>query len=642
MRILLVFLFLSGILNSLNAQQIKRFDDSFGLKGEVRYSGSWLDTILPSRGNFEFTWRDLNDNDIRTYRSTGRLNNSLPEGKWIWEEANWKFTIESGKALLPTFNSAGERKGWDGSFNKGLPTGIWTFSIDSLKQSEVTGNDGLVVKAEFKAGQVVGNISIKDNRPGKSFVMTGKCDANGIATGVWRSEQLDSTGNVIRKEERFYHQGVLVKFLSPDVKKPLIDSLSGLEAAIKKADSVWNGIPFEIGKHIFYADGYQSQLNQLADYYLFELIHGGWQHEVFNYSFNRIGPGYKQIYFPFTETEKTAIAVLDSLSKVIAAEVKTRLSNRKITLSRARNAQFDLAVDYAQKASLRVMAIDSLLKITNDEMFGYRNRFDAGILGWKTALSEPEVATALYFEESSEELPVPDFGKQKFEVFKEIDATLKVLQQNLQIHLHIIDSTNALLTKEAELQVLEEIIEVKQLTADSVYADSEGLTAHIASIWLDEYMNEAMRKYAQTDDFTLARQQANVMINQLDTLIKWRNSWPEIDAMYANLRERYIHRLYNPYTGKHDIEMRVKRRFFTHFEQELLPYMMGGLVEISNWHVWVEHVNFCFDTYSDMLDFALIDDRSSRKLEQRFRKEKNPERLARLLSAYMDSHKIAD
>lgn len=642
MRILLVFLCLSVMLPMSYAQQIKRFEDSFGLKGEVKYSGEWLDSILPAKGNFEFTWRDLNDNDIYTYRSKGRLNNNLPEGKWMWEEAYWKYTIEPGKNIAPSFNSIGERKAWEGNFRNGLPNGFWTFSIDSLNHSQGNNSAGLVVNAEFKEGQVVGDFSIKDNRPGKNFVMTGKCDANGIAIGAWRLEQFDTTGSLVRKEERFYNQGVLVKISSSEGKSLLNDSLSALEKAIKNSDHIWNAVPFIIGEHTFYVDGYNSQLNQLSDYYMFELISDGWQHEVFKHSFNRIGPGFKQIFFPFSEAEKTAIAVADSLSNVITAQVESRLSNRRIPLSRARSAQFDLSVDYAQKTAVRVMAIDSLLKITNDEMFGYRNRFDAGVLGWNSALSEPEIATALYFQDSTEKLPVPDFEKPKFEVFEEINATLKLLNQNLQVHLHIIDSTNLLLTKEAELQILEEEIAAKQLEADSVYANSDGLAAHMASIWLDENMNESMRKYAQTDDFTQSYIQANIIVNQLDTLIKWRNHWPEFDAMYANLRERYIHRLYNPYTGKHDIEMKVKKRFFAHFEQHLFPYMMGGLVEISNWNAWVEHVNFSFDTYSDMLDFALIDDKSSRKLEQRFKKEKNPERLARLLSTYMDSHKSMD
>jgi hypothetical protein len=642
MRILLVFLFLCAVNQSITAQQIKRFDDSFGLKGEVRYYGVWNDTILPNKGNFEFTWRDLNDSDIRTYRSQGRLNNNLPEGKWIWEEAKWKYTIEPGRNLAPSFNSVGEHKAWEGSFSKGLPNGLWTFVIDSIGQSQGISGEGLKVTAEFKAGQVVGSINIKDKRPGKRFEMTGVCDANGIATGVWKFEQFDSAGKVTRSEVRHYQKGVLVKMLLPGNKKSFNDSLLSLEKAIKGTEQLWNGIPFEIGEHIFYGDGLQSELNKLADNYLVELIYDGWQHEVFSHKVLRKGPGYKQIKFPFSEAEKRAIAKSDSLIKVIQAEVDNRLANRKITLNRARSAAFDLAIDYAQKTSIRVSAIDSLLNLTNDQMFGYRNRFDAGVLEWNKPLSEPSVAAAMYFEKTEVLLPVPDFGKQKFEVFDEINATLNALHFNLQNHFQTIDSTHTLLARESELQVLEEIIAVKQQTADSVYANSVGLTTHIASIWLDDKMNESMRKYAQTDDFTQARLQANRIINQLDTLIKWQDKWTQIDAMYANLRERYIHRLYNPYTGKHDIEMKVKKRFFIHFEQQLLPFMMGGLVEISDWNTWVGHVGFCFDAYTDLMDFALIEESSSRKLDKRFRKEKNPERMARLLATYMESHKIAD
>ncbi len=628
---LLLLFFLVG--SMAQAQNTQRFFDSFGLQGEVKSRGTWTDTLLPEKGNFELRWRELSAQYLKTFAAKGNLKNHAPNGNWLWEEGEWNYTIEPGKTLSPNFNTAGKRFLWEASFQNGKPQGLWKLNIDSVNSNMQIQKKGLQIQATFESGLIAGKFSISDVE--NNFSLTGFCDNDGFATGIWIYQYRKDPSEEIIKEERTYEQGLLleIKTTTKDgIEHKNFELVKIQLAALKSAEE---NPGFRIGAHSFDNDGTPSTANEFKNHYFNNLFYSGFQLSSFPFSFERKGPFFKKIEYPISETETHLIAQTDSLIQLLSKEIEKRLSYRNLLINRGWSSELDLAIAFAKASLEKFQLIDSLQQRTQLPLFNYKNRFEQGVLHWVDLLNENKEAKGAFFDSLSINLPLADRDTASFEIFKIMHQLVLNIADELHTQLPIIDKSYNALHKEDELQQLEDVMSEKLALLDNIYQPLTGLGADIRQRWIAEYFRNQLQIYTQTADYETAKSLGNLLLEKMEIMIANASDWQLFDKVLWQWKEQYTQFAYNPYNGKYDIEIRLKKRFYNKAVATLHPWVIEKFYAADEWNSLVSHWNLSKELHQDMLDFAKQDDKSSARFEKRFRKEKSPERMAKMLHNFM-------
>ncbi len=628
--ILCLFLYLD-----LYAQNTKQFSDAYGLQGEVKFSGEWVDTMLPKQGNYQLKWRNVSANELTAFLAKGRLKKFKPEGNFQWEEATWNYAIQPGTTLFPAFIATGNRYAWNANFSEGNATGLWKFSLDSINAAMQILQRKIQIQAQYNNGNIAGSIAINDYRKEQPFTLNGMCDASGFATGKWIFQFTDSITKEPVREERFYEQGLLteVKTITKDtVVAVSFDMLKGQLQAIKNNTS---GLNFRIGDEVFYDDGASSTGIKMLNNYVSDFLLAGFQLQVFPYGFKRNGVQFRKIEYPISAEEKRFISQTDSLIHFYSEEADKRLHYRNILINRGWSKELDVAIAYAQLARLKYDELDSLLKRVELPLFTYKNHHEQGVMHWIDLLNNNSIAFTAYHDSLTVPLPVIQPDEKNFELFKTLYEFSLAVALPLQNHLKIIDKSYTALQKEDELQLLEDVMTAELNALDSIYKPLTGMGAAIRQRWIEEYFKNELQLYTQTTNYEAAKLLANRLVEKMNELINRAEEWVQIDSMPSLLKEQYTHFAYNPYNGKHDIEIRIKKRFYNKVITVVYPWLKDKFISINDWETLLAHWNTSIDFRQDLIDFADIDNKSSKRTDSRFRKEKNNEKAIRILNNYL-------
>ncbi len=632
---LLLCLFFS--FHTISAQNTKQFHDAYGLQGEVNFNGEWSDTLLPRNGNLEIKWRELNNSLMKTYFAKGKLINHLPEGRWQWDEADWQYTIEPGVTIAPKFNSSGKRASWEARFANGQPQGEWILNIDSVRNVLKIEKPGLSIRATFDNGQITGRFTVTDKRDG-SFSLTGMCDRDGFATGKWTCSYLDGHTRKPVTEERTYQQGLLTEIIITKNGKKETTSLDLTKAQLAALSEATEMLHFRIGDYAFDEDGYPGISQTALQHYLHNYFFKGFQLEVFPYAFSRHGPVFRKIEYPLSQEEKVAVHRADSLMRHMKREIEQRLQYRNIIINRGWSGELDLALAFSKTAITKFELADSLLQRTQHPLFAYKNRYEIGNQQWFDLINEQKIVQGAVYDTHFVDLPIPERDAISHDIFKTIYDWILNFNTTLPQHLEIIDDAYDALQKVGELQTLEDRITQKMELLDSIYQPLSGLGEYIREQWVENYFKDQLQTYSQTTQYEDAKNLGWDIIEKMRLLIQRVDEWQVYDAMLKAWDEQYTHFAYNPYNGKHDIQIRIKKRFYNKAGVDLHPWLIRQFYEIESWTDFIAHWNLSNQLHHDMLAFALMENRSAKRFEKRFRKEDNPERLAKMLHQYIKNH----
>jgi hypothetical protein len=622
-------------LTEVQAQSQKLFHDTLGLSGMVKYSGIWYDSLLPKQGNYELSWRTSSEGMLSTYFSKGRLKSHMPEGRWTWEQADWDFAVKPGSSIIPEFMASGERKIWTANFLNGQAHGNWVFTLDSLIQGKTTGKELVQIQGKFDQGRISENFTIKDNRPETSFMLTGQTDKDGVATGKWIFKFKENPNSEIVTEERIYEKGILteIKLIKRDTVQYII-AFDDVKRILSELQQTKEPLPYRIGPDDFETDGYESKGKDLMKAFLFHFFNEGWQLPQFPYHFERKGPVFRKIQYPLSEDQLSFIEKSDSLLKGLIPEIKQRLNYRNILINRGRNRELDLALAYAQSGLKKLHSLDSLLETTRNPHFSYTNTHrsfdlnDDPLFSYKDPIKGELGDTQVLY------LPQLNFEYDRTH-FENIYHLVKAFQIQFSRQLYLIDSNYQELQKESTLLLIEDRITEKLQMLDSLYADISGVGVLVRDKWVRSYLRDQLKVLSQSTEIENAQLLASSIEHKIDKLITLTSDWPVIDSFAFRIKEQYTHYAYNPYTGFHDIEIRIKKRFYNKMAQVLLPWLKTEFEQIDDWEEWIEHVRIYKETYHQLMAFALLDDKETKRTEKRIRREKSPARMQRILSGYM-------
>ncbi len=633
MRIILIFPLLIFAFSALG-QNIKIYNDAYGTQGEIKYTGSLPDSLLPENGNYTLRWRDMNRENISTYYIDGKINGHQPTGVWVWEEALWKYDIHPGSQIIPDFKSHGEREMWRGSFSGGKANGEWVYQKDSIQPVIAGFAETLKIQGVFKNGELIGKFSVDDARQASLVSLDGNCNSNGNAHGKWTFLYRNESGNQVT-EVREYENGFLIRSSMTDgINTDKFENENLAQTLKNIPDENDSSLHMVVGDSAFTSDYQGNRAMEILNEYLYQNFFGGWEHPNFHYRNQRQGIYFRRIQYPLSIVEKRIVDSLLTEVKEFEKEIETRLNYRNILVNRGRTDSLDLAISYLVATQIRVEHLDSLLGASLKNPFTYLNRYSAEIRALEPQLNEPLRAEGVFHPELSAKLPQIAFKENEIHFFQSLVNYHSELHEVTTPYLKMVDQVRETILKETDIAILTDQISEKRIELNTLYDTLSGTGAFVRQHWVVNHINLELEKFTRAEIYQDAKTLGNEILDKMEALVEWAPEWTRYDNMTNSLREQYTVYAYNPYTGKRDIEVRLKRRFFSTIENTLSPWIKSQTRSIDNWNEFANHVQLTRMTYDQLSAFAQDEGTRAQRLERRVRKERNPERIIRLLDAY--------
>lgn len=616
---------------SLSAQQPLVFNDAHGLKGKIHFTGEWSDTALPNAGPFRLNWRNLSGDKLITYRINGQLNNHLPIGKWVWEEAEWTYLIEPGQSIEPVFNNTGVQHYWEGSFNLGMPHGKWMYRYGEAPLKLNSGNNTLQINGNVINGCFRGAFQIIDNRPNRKFQLKGHCNEKGIATGIWEYSWTEN--GMEMQEERHYDQGILTN-ITRKTDKVIVSEMVFEKNLLYLAMLRENDQTLVLSDSLFIDDIHPGFVtDQFQHYFKNHFLHP-WAHEAFPYAVRWKSPGFKRFIFPLSADEEQLkdSAQIKLAETLVFINEKMEVGNVKI--NRARNASLDLAISIMERSQEKLNLLDSILKRSNHYSFLLLNRDSGEMKPMLAFLNQNNLAIGEVYD-TSKTLPAIETDSVAF--FTGIHLFLETMKKQLQEAALVIDENVISIHKEGDLRALENKMEGMLEELEMLYENSSGIKQHIHNQWIEGYLRSSIQEYAQTDNYENAKAMGELLLAQMDSLKSWSAEWPLLDELSKELDIAYTQFAYNPYNGKYDIVLPLKKRFLNQAKAVAIPYLFQEIKKADDWESLHQAYNQSRNVRTQLIRFATLDEKSDRRQERRLRKENDADRFVRQFLRYMDS-----
>jgi hypothetical protein len=612
----------------LSAQQTKVFyDENQSVQGRITHWGQYSDTILPKQGNYSLQWRDLDSLHIYTFSASGNLNNHLPNNTWYWQQAKLKYTISAGRTFQPEFSTSGTLAKWTGSFDKGTPRQVWNFTIDSVDNGGKTFQQLVKVKLPYKNGKVAGKFTVEDLRKDKQFSLSGHTNDLGEAEGVWLYTYKTSDSLQVT-EKHTYKQGILLKIEVFGKDTGIVEyALNQKFFEAQKASEML----MQIGNHEFVESEYHGYANKVWKELMLGHYLSGWNLEVFPFSPELSLPFFRRIEFPLTDEEIRQIASIRKLSSNTQEQIDNYIEGEML-IQRSRSSALDLSISFLEQTKLRMQLLDSLMNRTELPLFTYKNRYQPGVLKYIESINEMAQVKAQVYDTLSIELPIISYSDGNFDLFKELELLAKISGESLQEHFDIIEKETFTLQRETERKLLEEELMLKLKNLQQLYESEQKVGKLIKERWIDGNLQQEIIRYAQKDDYEKAMALGENILLRIDTLAQWIAQVEIYDSMVHKIKSEYSRMVYNPYTGKNDLELIVKKRFLSNIIEILWPWLEQNIESEEDWSSWNKLWDQQFEVYNYVMTFASREDKQAQKINHRVRKENNPERILRMLN----------
>lgn len=615
----------------LHAQQrTDVFEDAHGINGRITYQGERSDSILPKRGNYHLSWRTGYPDSLRTYRAEGTLNDHLPHGKWVLEEADWTVRIEPGENITPSLKGDGTHRIWEANFNKGKANGTWAYTSGPAPADRRRPSQALRIQVEFNDAVITKRFTITDERTPTRKKIDGAFTKEGIADEVWTFEHRDEVSNTLTRARLTFANGLLMKHDEVHVYGNVTDTLYHYRSSSPDPKYL-----HEIGEHRFSLEELPG-LGGTSGHYFKQHLINKWSLDAFPFEPEFMAPAFKKFSYPFSSEDSVAMTTIrEALAQTTQLIASTREANN-LEIQRNRTPQLDLAIAFLDAADTRVQLIDSLTMLAGDPLFTYRDWRSPSFLSVLDVLHQAAEYRTEHFDDSLTAslpaLPVGAYAQGYFAVLNTMANDLSALTFE---QVHFIDEQLVRLQRNDEIRMREAQLIERRNSLDSLYTSTDHLTKAIKEKWVTGFLGAALREYAAVDSYEEALPRADGLLAKIDSLTLWVSRWRHTTAFSSELEKAYSYLAYNPYTGESDIRVSVKNRFRKNAEELTIPWMTAELLSADTWPEFVEVYERVERVKRELVRFAFTDSRSDRRLEARLRKEKNPERFVRAFLAHM-------
>ncbi len=618
----------------LSAQQLKVYNDDFGIKGEVRTSEVFEEGILPENGVLDIRWREIKNNNLYTYRIKGNTKKQTLEGRWLWEAGKWNYAVNAGTSIQPQFLAAGKRKKWEGSFIQGKPNGKWIFLLDTLSSDGRVIQNLIRIEIQYKKGIPVGNFLLDNKQTNSELKVVGICDEKGLANGNWLYTYKNKQGKTIR-ETRSYQQGLLTEIKIQDGSKTTIEKQEHNLQFIKNQKNLPN---IRIGKELFTQDEKTSDETGFLAYSLQRYFLSGWRLEIVGAEVDFQIPHYVQLEYLLSADELEQISLIRSKIQEENAIIENHMQGNSF-VQRHRNEQIDTSLAYLELMQKQYQFIDSLLLQTHQPSFNYANRNNATFKKWQTELQNTRQKKGEIFQQLDVSLNGIAFDSTS-SFLSSIEKYLNEQKNKVQPYYKNIEEETIAIQQEGILKDLSELIEDRFKKVEHLYVGKFGVAQDIDEQLIKGTAHKLIQEFSRAETYQQANTIGHEILQLLDSLETWNRQTELFDNMEQNLRTQYRYLAYNPYTGENNIEIKIKKRFLNTILSDLWPYLNVELKNTTTLKEWSAIWHHYFDVYHYLMNFAKRDDKQADRIEKRIRKEKKSERILRMILNQIESDNI--
>lgn len=619
---------------ALHAQQVKIFEDDFGVQGEVRTAEVFEVGKLPEKGPIDIKWRNFDGNKLVTYRVKGASKNAQLDGVWTWEVARWKYVVNAGESVKPNFSALGKRKKWNGSFKDGKPNGKWIFTLDSLASDGRTIDQFIRLEITFKNGTPTGTFLLNNNLENKALKLIGSCDNDGVAHGNWTFTYKNEAGKFV-KETRIYTKGLLTEIKRNDGAKT---ETIVLDHTVQFLNQKSDTSIVKLGAQLFEKDEMPSSETQALHNALKNYFLSSWNLPVIGAIETFQIPKFRQLTFLLTQKEKQQIDEIQTQVDFVNDKIE-QYSQANTFIQRHRNARIDTTISYLELVKNRYTMIDSLLKTTTTESFAYLNKDQALTSKWKTLFSQNKNKKGEVFTTIETVLPAIIF-EEKESFFDGILHYVKKENSKLESYFAEITNETIAIQQEGELDQIAHQIEERFKLIEQLYKGKFGVALDIQEQLIDGESHRLIQEFSLATEFKEAKEIGLEALILLDSLETWSKLLTTFDEMEQSLKTKYRYLAYNPYTGENDIEVKIKKRFLNTILTQLWPYLNMELKAAKSFKEWSSAWGNYFDIYNYLMQFAGREDAQAQRIEKRVRKEKKSERILKILLLQIEAEEI--
>lgn len=351
-----------------------------------------------------------------------------------------------------------------------------------------------------------------------------------------------------------------------------------------------------------------------------------WNIKAFPFELNLPKPIFRKLIYPLNQNELEAITRSTKKIEILKKDIENILSD-DLTIKRLRSDSLDVSISYLYQTKQRLQVIDSLLNRTKDEFFLYKNRNQEGLNHWIQAVNAFDEVRGKIYESISANMPM-----LKNDVFfEDILDLLYSTQVDLLQYYGAINKVSIQLEKEDEQKNLETQMNFQYEKLLNIYQQQIGITNHIDNYWIKDFLQNKIKHYLQLTDYDEAKKYAGNILDKMTFFENIHAQTKDFDSLSDDLTSHFTLMVYNPYTGKNDIPMVAKKRALQNIKTRLLPWLNSHMIAIDNFDEFVSNWENQKIVKANILNFAHSESNQAKKLNKRLRKEKNPERMFKML-----------
>ncbi len=629
---LLLLLVVSCLTVKTFAQPVVRYSGPFkaaNFKGKAEFDYRLMggDTILD--GSFSFQSVDLQallKGQDTSFLVQGSFSEDIAVGDWLLQYG--QFTSDSTSRVVDLqyrVNINGIQHKAIGQFNKGLLHGIWNYTIDSIRNSEVAES---IYKSsiEFDNGIPQKSFQIE----GQQYTMVGRCLRNGLAHDEWSLYSNEGTTT----ENWFFEAGVLKKIVRlEEGEQPLTIEYNEFQ---QQSDTVDLDRRYAVILHIQNSDKGYDLAEQSAMYSLLEEN---------NTYYNQIGGilsalGSKE--FPFTfkvlaEHHPLSLPeeiMLDSIkaSYANAHEIsETLLNDTQLNILKLSDTQAAFLFSVVQVIDSRFLQpLGTLVQFDDLAVLPYVSRPELMSYIWPDGLppltididdSETGIRKTFLGPGGEEKIKTKDLSAL-VRLSKYADKSLDSIQNLLSEKLKIEKRQQVLVSLEEQLIVQDR--ELNQLIDSLLTTASPSEKKALEKI--RNVKDQNLSDYASMPEGLEKREFAKMLPACHDEVKELALEIGNLPAQEQLIVETYQDAVWNPFVAV-IMNEEVKKRITTAYRKVIVPFMLEQVRENLNCKNASDLVSLYRSVQKRMLEMREED---TARLERKLKKERDPEEILKL------------
>ena len=642
-------------LQSASGQALKRYRGAFELaNGTIGIAQYSFKEIRPDstvfHGRFEFTSelkQAEGSNLVTQLTQKGNYENGLKVGVWEFDLCEHKIKVVNLRNFKAETAVESTIKRLKATFNKGIAEGEWVLSTHQIGTALKDTNKELT-KITFQNGKAVGQFLHEHRTPQDSSSAFGTFDSGGFFDGEWSLCYLFK-GNEYQ-EKRSYNNGVLVglRLRNLTTDEQIIDeSFPSLQQRLEALKTASSPLPYRISDEAFgilFEDGYSEShpvvsaqqpgnaflstvFDNLKDL-LQSPISPSWRGSIrptisigFTRRFEYQYPAYEAALLDYLQKDIAKLAAtLDSVQKSPQLKIQALKSDSI--------AFFDA---YVKTARRKIGEIEQAASELRSDKFRFRNRdlyYERGI----PILSITDTVRYTFKNKIHQSVVALGRGVTKPDsLVQQLLAYSENLSKWVKPYLFKLDEYVKLSFQEDELVQLDQKIVT---LIDSVQERYQNAPTDLHTQIYKEFgrprTNDLLAVYAGTTAFEQKKKLGSELVKFQQALLTIH---PRIIAV-ARIRQRadslYTRFSPNPFFDR-NIESKFRQGIYTRGVEILLPYLLNTLVNTDKTENFMETLATIERLDKVLRTLAVSEDPEVQRLNNRLRRENQPERIKRLL-----------